>query len=326
MNTNSNNNTNSIILICTLLLCVCVVCVSHSEVVEAESVGLVFEEVVAEQSQHTQQQQRHQDGRRSASLVGVALWNRDLTELTNTNKWELMEMWQHYMKHFNPQDSHTRYLSSSKYPGSHTALNSLLEKPAQTSTTTQRTLVLQDYAGFSSRTVSMEMWLMLYLPRGLDVMTVNTSRYVRLKSKRTQSASPVSGNLDWAKVWMFLGECNDSVLTLRYLSSCHIDFPQLTFIFINFSLHCDITTGHPVLWHQPKCDFSAFSCVNIAVIMWSYRIWIVTSCRNSCRLLSFTPWCPPATWSKYWRSWYRTIQTEHERAQLSQFAICSCGR
>lgn len=44
-------------------MCVCAcVCMSHSEVVEAEGIGLVFEDVVAEGSQDTQQQHPNQDG------------------------------------------------------------------------------------------------------------------------------------------------------------------------------------------------------------------------------------------------------------------------
>lgn len=45
---------------------------SYSEVVEAEGVGLVLEDVVAESSEDTSQQHRYQDGRHGASGMGVA--------------------------------------------------------------------------------------------------------------------------------------------------------------------------------------------------------------------------------------------------------------
>ena len=66
------------------------VCVSHSEIVEAESVRLVFEDVITKSSQYTQQQQWHQDGRHSATRVGVALGRSTIgylekTDMTNTH-------------------------------------------------------------------------------------------------------------------------------------------------------------------------------------------------------------------------------------------------
>lgn len=45
---------------------------SYSEVVEAEGVGLVLEDVVAESSEDTSQQHRYQDGRHCAAGMGVA--------------------------------------------------------------------------------------------------------------------------------------------------------------------------------------------------------------------------------------------------------------
>lgn len=45
---------------------------SYSEVVEAEGVGLVLEDVVAESSEDTSQQHCDQDGRHRAAGMGVA--------------------------------------------------------------------------------------------------------------------------------------------------------------------------------------------------------------------------------------------------------------
>lgn len=83
--------------------------VSHFEVLEAESIRLVFEDVVPECSQHRHQQHWHQDGRCCATGVGVAsgFIIEDLQRMSETNTQELKNILRHRFNNIKLKAEHS---------------------------------------------------------------------------------------------------------------------------------------------------------------------------------------------------------------------------